>query len=48
VTALAAIFDSVPHFVGHTHKIVYITRSLLGDAYQFEWTPSTPEQGALQ
>ncbi|MGO9112443.1 MAG: DUF1572 family protein [Thermoguttaceae bacterium] len=39
VTALAAIFDSVPHFVGHTHQIVYIARSLLGDAYQFEWTP---------
>ena len=48
VTALAAIFNSVPHFVGHTHQIVYITRSLLGDAYQFEWTPSTPEQGAPQ
>ena len=45
-TALGAIFSSVPHFVGHTHQIVYITRCLLGNAYQFEWTPTTPEQGA--
>jgi len=48
VTALAAIFDSVTHFVGHTHQIVYITRSLLGDAYRFQWAPATPEQGAPQ
>ena len=46
VTVLAAIFDSVPHFVGHTHQIVFVTRSLLSDAYKFEWTPSMPEQGA--
>jgi hypothetical protein len=45
VTVLGAVFDSVPHFVGHTHQIVYITRSLLGDAYRFEWKPETPEQG---
>jgi len=45
-TALAAIFDSVSHFVGHTHQIVYITRLRLGDAYRFQWTPPTPEQGA--
>ena len=45
VTALGAIFDCVPHFVGHTHQIVYITRCLLGDAYRFEWTPSAPGQG---
>jgi hypothetical protein len=48
VTVLSAVFDAVPHFVGHTHQIVYITRTLLGDAYRFEWTPSTPEQGAQQ
>jgi hypothetical protein len=48
VTALGAIFDSVPHFVGHTHQIVYITRCLLGDAYRFEWVPETSEQGAGQ
>jgi hypothetical protein len=46
VTGLAAIFDSVPHFRGHTQEIVSMTRLQLGDAYQFAWTPTTPEQGA--
>ncbi len=45
-TVLAAIFDSVSHFVGHTHQVVYITRLRVGDAYKFQWTPQTPEQGA--
>ena len=38
-TILSAVFDSVSHFVGHTHQIVYITRLRLGDAYRFQWTP---------
>lgn len=46
VNGLEAIFDSVPHFRGHTQEIVHMTRSLLGDAYQFAWTPSTPQEGA--
>ncbi len=46
VTGLAAIFDSVPHFRGHTQEIVGMTRLQLGDAYRFAWAPSTPEQGA--
>jgi hypothetical protein len=46
VTGAAAIFDSVPHFRGHTQEIVHMTRLQLGDAYQFAWTPTTPEQGA--
>jgi hypothetical protein len=46
VTGLAAIFSSIPHFRGHTQEIVHMTRMQLGDAYQFAWTPSTPEQGA--
>jgi hypothetical protein len=46
VTGLAAVFDSVPHFRGHTQEIVHMTRLLLGDAYRFAWTPTTPEQGA--
>jgi hypothetical protein len=46
VTGAAAIFDSVPHFRGHTQEIVHITRLQLGDAYRFAWTPTTPEQGA--
>lgn len=45
-TVLAAVFDSVSHFVGHTHQIVYISRLRLGDAYRFQWTPTTAEQGA--
>lgn len=46
VTGLAALFDSVPHFRGHTQEIVHMTRALLGEAYQFHWRPTTPEQGA--
>ena len=46
VNGSAAIFDSVPHFRGHTQEIVHITRLQLGDAYTFAWTPTTPEQGA--
>lgn len=45
-TVLSAIFDSVSHFVGHTHQIVYITRLRLGDAYRFQWAPADAEQGA--
>jgi hypothetical protein len=46
VTGLAAIFNSVSHFRGHTQEIVHITRLQLGDGYRFAWTPTTPEQGA--
>lgn len=45
-TVLSAIFDTVSHFVGHQHQIVYITRLRLGDAYRFQWTPASSEQGA--
>ena len=45
-TGLAAIFDSVAHFKGHTQEIVHLTRMQLGDRYRFEWVPSTPEEGA--
>ena len=45
-TGLAAIFDSVAHFKGHTQEIVCLTRMQLGDSYRFEWIPSTPEEGA--
>jgi hypothetical protein len=46
VTGIAAIFDTVPHFRGHTQEIIFRTRLLLGDKYQFSWKPATPEQGA--
>jgi hypothetical protein len=45
VIGVAAVFDSVPHFRGHTQEIVHMTRLRLGDAYKFAWTPTTPEQG---
>ena len=45
-TALGAIFHSIPHFRGHTQEIIYRTRCLLGDKYEFAWTPSTPVEGA--
>jgi len=45
LTALGAIFDSIPHFGGHTQEIVNLTRQQLGADYRFEWSPSTPEEG---
>jgi uncharacterized damage-inducible protein DinB len=39
-TVLAAVFEAVSHFVGHTHQIVYITRLRLGHAYRFQWAPA--------
>ena len=47
VTGLTAIFDSVPHFRGHTQEIVHMTRVQRGEAYRFAWQPATPEQGAV-
>jgi hypothetical protein len=46
VTGVAAVFDSVAHFRGHTQEIVHMTRFQLGDAYKFAWMSTTPEQGA--
>jgi hypothetical protein len=45
-SGLSAIFDSVAHFKGHTQEIICLTRMQLGEAYQFNWAPSTPEEGA--
>ena len=45
LTALGAIFDSIPHSGGHTQEIVNLTRQQLGGDYRFEWSPSTPEEG---
>ena len=46
MTGVHAIWDSVSHFVGHTHQIVYITRLRVGDRYEFQFVPHTVEQGA--
>ncbi|HUG89367.1 MAG TPA: DUF1572 family protein, partial [Planctomycetaceae bacterium] len=43
-TGLSAIFDSVGHFKGHTQEIICLSRMQLGEAYQFDWIPSTAEQ----
>jgi hypothetical protein len=48
LNGLESIFDSVPHFRGHTQEIIHMTRLQLGDAYKLAWTPTTPEQGAPQ
>jgi hypothetical protein len=46
VSGIGAIFDSIPHFRGHTQEIVHLARSQLGDGYRFAWTPATSEEGA--
>jgi hypothetical protein len=46
VNGLEAIFDSIPHFRGHTQEIIHMTRSLLGHGYKFAWAPSSPQEGA--
>jgi uncharacterized protein DUF1572 len=42
VTGWRAIFQTIPHFNGHTQEIISFTRMQLGDAYKFHWTPATP------
>lgn len=46
VTKLGAIWHSVTHFQGHVQEIIGMTRQQLGDDYVFEWSPSSPEEGA--
>ena len=43
-TVLAAIFDSVAHFRGHTQEIIHMTREILGDKYKFDFVPQGAEQ----
>jgi len=42
INGFDALFTSIPHFRGHTQEIIHMTRSLLGDRYQFAWTPALP------
>ncbi len=44
VSVLGAISHTVPHFVGHTHQIIYITRLQKGAQYQFDWSPDSRQQ----
>jgi hypothetical protein len=46
ISGMEAIFNSIPHFRGHTQEIIHLTRALLGDRYRVAWAPLTPEQGA--
>jgi hypothetical protein len=46
VIGIEAIFNSIPHFRGHTQEIIHLTRTQLGDRYRVAWAPTTPEQGA--
>jgi hypothetical protein len=39
VTGWEAIFDSIPHFQGHTQEIICLTRLQLGEAYRVHWHP---------
>ncbi|WP_339728625.1 DUF1572 family protein [uncultured Gimesia sp.] len=44
VSVLGALSHTVPHFVGHTHQIIYLTRMQKGDQYQFDWSPDSEHQ----
>lgn len=43
-TIMAAIFDSIAHFRGHTQEIIHMTREILGDKYKFDFVPQGAEQ----
>jgi hypothetical protein len=43
-TILAAIFDSVAHFRGHSQEIIHMTREILGEKYKFDFVPQGAEQ----
>jgi uncharacterized damage-inducible protein DinB len=45
VTVMQVLFHTVPHFVGHTHQILMLTRLALGEQYQFEWSPEQTRAG---
>ena len=44
-SGLEAMFHTASHCVGHTHQVIYLTRMILGDKYQFHWTPDLPRTG---
>lgn len=45
VTKMGAIWHSITHFQGHVQEIIGMTRQQLGEEYNFEWAPSTHEEG---
>ncbi len=44
---LSVIYETVSHFVGHTHQIVYISRLRLGNRYRFQWVPEGIDSAQL-
>jgi hypothetical protein len=46
ITGIGALWHAVPHFRGHTQELIRQTRTILGPAYQFAWTPPPPEEGS--
>lgn len=45
VTKMGAVWHSITHFQGHVQEIIGMTRQQLGAEYEFEWAPSTTEEG---
>lgn len=45
-TVIRAVVHVATHLQGHAQEIVSLTRQQLGSAYQFDFVPRTPEQGA--
>jgi hypothetical protein len=43
VTVIRAIFHVIPHFRGHVQEIIHMTRAQLGERYQFDFVPKTPD-----
>ena len=39
VSGFGILMHSIPHFVGHTHQIIQLTRMQLGAEYRFAWSP---------
>jgi hypothetical protein len=42
VNCFEAMFNSIPHFQGHVQEIIHLTRTLLGDRYQYAGPPPAP------
>ena len=45
-TILTALHSAITHIEFHGGQIVYMTRTLLNDKYEFRWKPTTKEEGA--
>lgn len=43
-TGASTMFDSIAHFQGHAQEIVYRTRKLLGEKYQFRFIPQEQQE----